>query len=82
MGWNKVIVRKEGMFSKMEETPRFYFVHSYHISDCPAEVIAGEAIYGHQFTCAVQSDHIWGAQFHPEKSHLYGIQLLSNFANL
>jgi glutamine amidotransferase len=81
MGWNTVIPRhSDGLFAGLDETSRFYFVHSYHVEGCPDEHIAGETDYGHRFTCAVQDQHIWGVQFHPEKSHHYGIQLLANFA--
>ena len=83
MGWNDVTPRgKSDLFSGLEEDARFYFLHSYYF-DCKsdAEVMA-EAEYGQPFACAVQSRNVIGVQFHPEKSHHYGSQLLKNFADL
>jgi glutamine amidotransferase len=83
MGWNNV--QATGMSPIMNELgadPIFYFLHSYYF-DCqdPGHSIA-EAEYGARFTCAVQRDHVFGVQFHPEKSHRNGIQVLHNFARL
>jgi len=80
MGWNVVNPKTyESLFSGAEEESRFYFVHSYHVN-CkdPLDILA-TAHYGYQFTCSVRRDNIWGAQFHPEKSHRFGIQFFKNF---
>lgn len=70
------------LFSGFEGLPRFYFVHSYHcVCDRRDEVLA-TAYYGYEFCCAVHRDHLWGVQFHPEKSHKFGYRLLSNFLEL
>lgn len=82
MGWNQVSVpRKVDLFAGLEESNRFYFVHSYH-AVCKSEYVIGRATYGNEFTCAVQRNNIYGVQFHPEKSHKFGMQLFSNFLNI
>lgn len=80
MGWHDVIYRDSAnLFTGFEDDPRFYFVHSYHITcDSDDDVIA-TANHGYPFTAAIQHDNVIGVQFHPEKSHKYGLQLLQNF---
>ena len=65
------------MASRMDA--RFYFLHSYYLVPNEVEVIVASAEYGGSFACSVQSENIYGVQFHPEKSHGWGIQLLKNF---
>lgn len=81
MGWNIArSVRADPIFAGLEETARFYFVHSYHvICDDPADVVATTP-YGSDFISILRHGNVWGAQFHPEKSHRFGMQLLRNFA--
>ncbi|MBE9157909.1 imidazole glycerol phosphate synthase subunit HisH [Nodosilinea sp. LEGE 06152] len=83
MGWNEVSYNPQSrLFKGWEGEARFYFVHSYYVfSDNPQEV-AGTAAYGRKFVACLERDHIFGVQFHPEKSHRYGMQLLKNFAEL
>ncbi len=83
MGWNDVWpVATDSLFRGMETAPRYYFLHSYHIVPRqPADALA-TACYGSNFTAAVHNRHIFGTQFHPEKSHQWGIDLLLNFAGL
>jgi glutamine amidotransferase len=83
MGWNDVSPAKGvELFQGLEEGARFYFLHSYHfVCRNPANVIAN-CEYGISFACAVKERNIYGVQFHPEKSHTYGVQLLKNFASL
>jgi glutamine amidotransferase len=83
MGWNAVTPTKDSILFKKSsaEEMKFYFVHSYFMECKNKENIIAETMYGENFTCAVQKDNILGVQFHPEKSHKYGFQLLSNFAN-
>jgi len=83
MGWNDVAAtRPGGLFRGMEQDARFYFLHSYYF-ECrePADSLA-VADYGGPFTCAVNRNRIYGVQFHPEKSHHWGVQLLKNFAEM
>lgn len=82
MGWNDVQpVAGDPLFRGMETDARFYFLHSYYF-ECanPQEQTAARAQYGVDFSCAVRAGHIAGVQFHPEKSHHWGSQLLKNFA--
>lgn len=83
MGWNDVR-RTEGsaLTGELGEAPRFYFVHSYFVKCAdPGDVIL-TARYGIEFDAAVHRENIYGVQFHPEKSHRYGMRLLRNFAEL
>lgn len=81
MGWNDVMPSRDNALLKgLEDEARFYFLHSYYFApDKEGEVIAA-ADYGGRFACAVQSGNCYGVQFHPEKSHGWGIRLLRNFA--
>ncbi|MDI2099411.1 imidazole glycerol phosphate synthase subunit HisH [Ruicaihuangia caeni] len=81
MGWNSIIpVREDPLLKGVEDDNRFYFVHSYHVvPDDPAHVLA-ESDYGGRFVAMVRHDNVAGAQFHPEKSHAFGMTVLRNFA--
>jgi glutamine amidotransferase len=83
MGWNTLIQRKSSrILEGLDAAARFYFVHSYHmVCIDPCDVLA-TADYGGEFTAMVQRNNITGAQFHPEKSHRFGMQLLCNFADV
>jgi len=83
MGWNDIRPSNGSvLFNNLSLNPLFYFLHSYYF-DCNdnANSIA-TTDYGEEFTCAVNHKNIYGVQFHPEKSHQNGIQLLKNFALL
>lgn len=80
MGWADVTAKKNSaLLTDVPAEPRYYFTHSYHIvcSDPSDELLT--AHYGYDFTAAVQHDNIVGTQFHPEKSHKFGMHLLANF---
>ena len=80
MGWNQVVFdRPHPLWNGIADASRFYFVHSYYPVPADAALSAGSADYGIHFTCAVARDNIFGVQFHPEKSHLAGLRLFSNF---
>jgi len=80
MGWNKLISKRENrIFCGLEERARFYFVHSYHFRCVDSSDILATANYGIEFTAMVQRGNVWGVQFHPEKSHRFGLTLLRNF---
>jgi glutamine amidotransferase len=83
MGWSHIKPsREDPILRGLDDSARFYFVHSYHlVCKDPADVLA-TARYGIEFTALVQKGHIYGAQFHPEKSHRFGMQLLRNFSEL
>lgn len=82
MGWNTLtITRSHPLFTGLEDENRFYFVHSYHVV-CAHELnVLAHTDYGHSFASAIVSENIIGVQFHPEKSHMFGMRLLKNFAD-
>jgi imidazole glycerol-phosphate synthase subunit HisH len=80
MGWNEAGFRKESPLAEaMPEDSRFYFVHSYYFRPRHNSDILASTHYGSEFTSMVQRHNITGVQFHPEKSHKFGMQLLKNF---
>ena len=83
MGWNQVTQTQEhSLWHGIEDHSHFYFVHSYcaNLNEGSDEkVICGTAEYGHEFIAAVASENVFAVQFHPEKSHKDGLQLLKNF---
>lgn len=83
MGWNDVQPKAgEPIFANLEAPPRFYFLHSYYFDAAEQADVIAAADYGGAFCCAVRRKNIMGVQFHPEKSHHWGIRLLQNFAEL
>jgi len=83
MGWNIVSPVRESPISKnLPDEIRFYFVHSFYVQVENEEDSILKAHYGINFDAAIQHGNIFGAQFHPEKSHKFGRQFLTNFANL
>lgn len=81
MGWNFVTIIKENPLCKnLNEKPRFYFVHSYHVACNNDEDILTITTHGCNFVSSIQKENIFGVQFHPEKSHKFGMKLLKNFA--
>lgn len=80
MGWNMVKLHKENLlFLNMYEYPRFYFVHSYHVVCNELNDVLTTTHYGYDFHSSFAHSNIIGVQFHPEKSHKFGILLLKNF---
>ena len=83
MGWNDVVPLKNSkLFINLENNPLFYFLHSYYFSCSNEKDVLAVTDYGGNFVSAVNSDNVFGVQFHPEKSHQWGIQLLKNFGEL
>lgn len=83
MGWNDVSpVNDNPLFSGFKEEARFYFLHSFFFECKQGEHGAAASNYGLDFSCAVAVDNVFGVQFHPEKSHHFGVGLLKNFAEL
>lgn len=83
IGWNDVNLSKKCKLAKnFEKDPIFYFVHSYYFKPEDDEVIAGTCDYGEKITAMIESQNIYGTQFHPEKSHTDGIRIIKNFLNL
>lgn len=83
MGWNTVNIRREGsIFIDMPIESRFYFVHSYYVSCNNQSDILSTTNYGIEFVSSYQKDNIIGTQFHPEKSHKFGLKLMKNFVEM
>ncbi|WP_374079931.1 imidazole glycerol phosphate synthase subunit HisH [Bdellovibrio bacteriovorus] len=85
MGWNTAEIHRTSAltagFQEMEDV-RFYFVHSYFVRCEQSENSILRTEYGVDFDSAIQRENIYGAQFHPEKSHKFGMKLLENFARI
>lgn len=84
MGWNTLEIKdSSSVFKDMDPTEsRFYFVHSYHVVCNHEADILAQTSYGCCFTSSLNKDNIFGTQFHPEKSHKFGMKLLKNFGDL
>ena len=82
MGWNDVLPSDMDSLFRGITAPRFYFLHSYYFALTAPEPTLGVTDYNGLFTSAVRSGNVFGTQFHPEKSHEWGIHLLKNFADL
>jgi glutamine amidotransferase len=83
MGWNDVAPsRDDPLFAGLEREARFYFLHSYYFAPTHEAEALATADYNGRFVCGVGSGNVRGVQFHPEKSHQWGIRLLKNFADL
>lgn len=83
MGWNIVSEKKSTSLTReLDDEKRYYFVHSYHAVVDNDEHVLMTCRYGYDFTCAVNKGNIWGVQFHPEKSHKFGMALMKLFAEL
>jgi glutamine amidotransferase len=83
MGWTYVSPFGDSpLFRGLDSNPQFYFVHSFRLSGLPPASLLATADYGEQFPCAAASGSAMGVQFHPEKSHKFGMVVLRNFAEL
>jgi glutamine amidotransferase len=82
MGWNEVWqAGSHALWKGIPDGERFYFVHSFYCEPGDPALAAGRTNYPHAFTSAIARDNIFATQFHPEKSSVAGLQLLSNFAS-
>jgi len=80
MGWNTVAAKKKSpLLENLPPDARFYFVHSYHVACREASDVLMTTGYGFDFVSAVERGNIFGVQFHPEKSHKFGMRILRNF---
>lgn len=83
MGWNDVQPSASSvLLAGLQADARFYFLHSYYFECEDVSHVSATATYGLDFNCAVSAGNVHGVQFHPEKSHRFGAQLLKNFAEL
>lgn len=83
MGWDIVDIKQSNpLVGNLEGTQRYYFVHSYHAVCDSEENILMTCDYGYEFVASVVKGNIMGVQFHPEKSHDFGLALLTNFVGM
>ncbi|MEO0443251.1 MAG: imidazole glycerol phosphate synthase subunit HisH [Pseudomonadota bacterium] len=82
MGWNQVEQTIDHpLWKDIENHSRFYFVHSYYVAINNNALLSGQCHYGHDFAATLSRDNLFATQFHPEKSHTAGLQLLKNFVH-
>jgi len=81
MGWNQVHQADPGhpMWKDIEQDARFYFVHSFYVEPKDPSIVSATCNYGLEFCTALHKENLFATQFHPEKSHTAGLQLLKNF---
>ncbi|MEQ1629993.1 MAG: imidazole glycerol phosphate synthase subunit HisH [Gallionella sp.] len=81
MGWNQVhhAMPAHALWRGIAQDARFYYVHSYYVQPVDTSVIQATSDYPQPFVCAVAQENLFAVQFHPEKSHAAGLQLLQNF---
>lgn len=83
MGWNTVNFVKDSVLTQdVSSNPRYYFVHSYYVECVNKEDVICTTDYGQSFVSGFQAGKIFGLQFHPEKSHKFGMELLVNFCKI
>ena len=79
MGWAEVEPTRNATLFSEEQKQRFYFSHSYKMQCDSEDDVAATYEFGEPVVCSVQRGNIFGVQFHPEKSHRFGMTLLRNF---
>ena len=83
MGWSGIEIKLPHPYLiNFHDTPRFYLVHSYYMENSIPEYVVAESQYGHSFASVVANKNVVGMQFHPEKSHKFGMQVFRNFLEL
>jgi imidazole glycerol-phosphate synthase subunit HisH len=82
MGWNCIKHNGDPLLQKIDCDLGFYFLHSFYFETSKVEHVSATCKYFHDFPCVLRNDNIYGTQFHPEKSHSNGVQLLKNYAGL
>ena len=80
IGWRKTNIHKEiPLYSDVDDDTWFYYVHNYHVTTNDEKLISLTSTYAHDYIAALTNKNILGVQFHPEKSHKYGLRLFDNF---
>ena len=82
MGWNSIKIQKDSPIFTEDKFYKFYFVHSYYVKCNVKSDVLTTTTYSEKFVSSFQSGNIFGVQFHPEKSHKYGLELMNNFLML
>ena len=79
MGWNKLTITKENQIIPIGEEYRFYFLHSFYVEPESRDIEIASCFYGKKFCAAFQKKNIFAVQFHPERSHKFGLELIEKF---
>jgi glutamine amidotransferase len=80
MGWSRITLKKETLLFPEDDTDqRYYFVHSYYVSCRDAGDVLATSVHGFEFVSAFNRGNLYGVQFHPEKSHRFGMELFRRF---
>lgn len=83
MGWSDITLKDQNpLWRNLPAEPRFYHVHTYHFQFKQEQFVSATTNHGYEFVCAFHRDNVYGTQFHPEKSHKFGMRILQNFAEL
>jgi glutamine amidotransferase len=83
MGWNEIDpIMTDGIMANMDASSKFYFLHSYYVAADNGEDVLAWTSYGGRFASAIRKNNVNGVQFHPEKSHGWGVKLLRNFSTV
>lgn len=83
MGWNTIrVAATSPLLDGLGEDSRFYFAHSYHLECRERSAVAGVTKYGYDFPSIIAQGNVLGTQFHPEKSHRFGVRLMKNFVQM
>ncbi len=83
IGWNRINIKKNSLLMKnISDSSEFYFLHSFHLKINNKSDILNESQYDFIFASAIEKENIFGVQYHPEKSHDVGSQLIKNFIEL
>jgi glutamine amidotransferase len=82
-GWNQCVFKADNLLAKgIEQGAEFYFTHSFHLDKTSEACVLAESVYDYTFPSMIQQQHIFGVQFHPEKSHQAGERMFANFLSL
>ena len=82
MGWNKLRVVRNNSLIPYDYSSRFYFVHSFYVQPVDEDITIATALHGFEFCAAIQKGNVFGVQFHPEKSHRFGMALIRRFVEI
>lgn len=82
MGWNNIEKLNNPILFNEIENPKFYFLHSYYLEPEEGSIITSTTNYGLDFCSSINFENIYATQFHPEKSHNFGVKMLENFSKL